>query len=137
MPTSHTSFKASAAGGPSWLKNVASSLGRGEPAVVYCISCWLVPEVGDFVVVLEPPYGETQIKRGSVGKVVEVDGQGHFRKRFLIEFTGESGSPIVQHMFYSHQVQAAGIVFDSTIPVSLHPPVENPDRVPPLRRWKN
>jgi len=115
-------FKAFAAGGPSWLKEVASSLGRGEPAVLFCISCWLVPEIGDFIAVLDPPYGDTGIEQGTVGKVVEVEGQGPFRKRFLVEFTAESGSLKVQHMFYAHQVQAAGIVFDPSIPVSLLPP---------------
>jgi hypothetical protein len=115
-------FKASAAGGPSWLKDVASSLGRGEPAILYCISCWLVPGVGDFIAVLDPPYGETGIEQGSVGRVVEVEGQGPFRKRFVVEFTGESGSPKVQHLFYAHQIQAAGVEFDASVPVSLHPP---------------
>ena len=114
-------FKASAAGGPAWLKEVAGSLGRGEPAVLYCISCWLVPEVGDFIAVLDPPYDASGIEQGTVGKVVEVEGQGPFRKRFLVEFTGESGSPKVQHLFYAHQIQAAGVEFGSSIPVSLAP----------------
>lgn len=119
-------FKASASDGPSWLKEVASSLGRGEPAVVYCISCWLVPGVGDLISVLDPPFGETEIEQGTVGRVVEVEGHGSFRKRFLVEFTGTSGSPIVQQLFFAHQIQAAGVAFDSSIPVSLHPPPENP-----------
>lgn len=114
-------FKASAAGAPAWLKEVAGSLGRGEPAVLFCISCWLVPEVGDFIAVLDPPYDASGIEQGTVGKVVEVEGQGPFRKRFLVEFTGESGSPKVQHLFYAHQIQAAGVEFGSSIPVSLAP----------------
>jgi len=81
--------------------------------------------VGDFIAVLDPPYGETGVEQGAVGKVVEVEGQGPFRKRFLVEFTGVSGSPKVQHLFHAHQIQAAGVEFDSSIPVSLHPPRED------------
>lgn len=77
--------------------------------MLYCISCWLVPEVGDFIAVLDPPYGDTGIEKGTVGRVVEVEGQGPFRKRFLVAFTGETASPKVQHQFYAHQIQAAGI----------------------------
>jgi hypothetical protein len=90
--------------------------------VLYCISCWLVPELGDFIAVLDPPYDETGIERGTVGKVVEVEGQGPVRKRFLVEFTGESGAPKVRRLFYAHQIQAAGVEFDSSIPVELFPP---------------
>jgi hypothetical protein len=69
--------------------------------------------------VLDPPNDASGIERGTIGRVVEVEGQGPFRKRFLVEFTGESGSPKVQHLFYAHQIQAAGVEFDSSIPVSL------------------
>ncbi len=115
-------FKASALDGPSWLREVASSLGRGEAAVLYCISCWLVPGVGDFIAVLDPPHDDSGIEQGTVGKVIEVEGQGPFGRRFLVEFTGKSGSPKVQQLFYAHQIQAAGVAFSSSIPLSLRPP---------------
>jgi hypothetical protein len=114
-------FKASAAGGPSWLKEVASSLARGEPAVMYCISCWLVPEVGDVISVLDPPFGETGVEKGTIGKVVDVEGQGPFSKRFLVEFTSVSGEVTVQHSFFAFQIQAAGVELGQSLPVTLHP----------------
>ncbi|HET7865517.1 MAG TPA: hypothetical protein VFL86_14035, partial [Burkholderiaceae bacterium] len=115
-------FRAFALDGPSWLKEVASSLGRGEAAVLYCISCWLVPAVGDFIAVLDPPRDGSGIEQGTVGKVIEAEGQGPFGRRFLVEFTGKSDGQKVRHFFYAHQIQAAGVEFGSSIPLSLRLP---------------
>jgi hypothetical protein len=87
---------------------------------MYCISCWIVPNEGDFVSVLEPPAGETGIERGAIGKVLEIENLGLFRRRFLVEFSGNSDRSAVRHEFHTHQIQATGFEFNSSIPVSLH-----------------
>ena len=106
-------------GSPAWLKEVARSLGRGEPPALYCLSCWLVPEVGDLVAVLNPPYGSLSITRGSVGRVVEAEGQAPFRSKFVVEFSGEPGGQPCRHMFYAHQIQAAGIESNQSLSIEL------------------
>jgi hypothetical protein len=112
-------FRATAADGPAWLKDVARSLGRGEPPVLYCIACWLVPEVGDLVAVLDPPYDVLGLTKGSVGRVVEAEGQAPFRGRFVVEFSGDDASPSCRHMFYAHQIQAAGIDSSTSLPIQF------------------
>lgn len=112
-------FKSSAANGPAWLKEVARSLGRGEPPALYCLSCWLVPDIGDLVAVLDPPYEVPSIAKGSVGKVIEAEGHAPFRNRFVVEF-GVDGKA-VRHLFYAHQVQAAGIDSSASLPIELAP----------------
>jgi hypothetical protein len=113
-------FKSSAKNGsPTWLKEVARSLSHGEPAALYCISCWLVPDIGDLVTVLDPPYESSVITRGSIGKVVEAEGQAPFRSRFVVEFTEAPDGEPLRHVFYAHQVQAAGIDSGQSLPIEL------------------
>ena len=78
-------FRASAEGGSPWLKQVAKSLGKGERPVLFCYSCWVEPEVGDRVVIIDPPYENPCIQPGAVGRVVELLEQEARSPLFVVE----------------------------------------------------
>ena len=98
-------YKAVPTSSTAWLKQLARAVGQGETAVFYCINCWLVPEVGDRVVVHEPGEAADHIKRGSVGTVQEIEREGSPYAQYTV--VGENELGAWAERFMRWQIQAA------------------------------
>lgn len=112
-------YSASADAGPVWLRDLAKSLGRGEPPVFLCYRCWVLPEVGDIVVVIDPPGNVPPMRRGARGRVTEVLTEPLGGKRFVVEALGESEVSASRCALTWAQVQAAALPRDGTVRLSL------------------
>ena len=53
-------YRAHASAGPAWLKNLARSVGGGDPALVLCFGCWVEPRIGDRVELRYVPWQPLQ-----------------------------------------------------------------------------
>ena len=113
-------FRASANGAPPWLRQVAQSLGRGETPVLSCYACWVEPEVGDLVAVIDPPYDHQEINAGAIGRVVEVQNYDH--QLYLVEELTENGLPSWHATFARRQIKAASPEFQETAQIDLSIP---------------
>ena len=119
-PKCRKSFRyvASAKGQPSWLQEFARSVGRGEKPVLLCYACWLIPEVGDPVEILEPPYEPNELKPGAAGVVQEVRSQEE-SELYVVAGTDPATGENWRHHFRVHQLRAALPKSPGTVSLSL------------------
>ena len=111
-------YAASAKGQPPWLREFARSVGRGEKPVLLCYACWLVPEVGDPVEILEPPYEPNELTLGVEGVVREVQPQEE-GELYVVAGTDPSTGALWRHSFRAHQLRAALRQSLGTVSLSL------------------
>jgi hypothetical protein len=112
-------YAASAVGGPSWLKDVARSLGRGESAVLLCYRCWVVPEEGDQVEVLETSDDANRPRRGDIGVVVAVKDIEDGNRVFVVESRAEGNTVLWRQLFSSSQITASPTLATGTLRLNL------------------
>lgn len=118
-------YKASADGGPIWLRELARSLGQGEQPVFLCYRCWVVPEVGDIVRIISPPEELPGLRAGAKGSVVEVRSEGSMEQRFVVESLVKVGARFWRCAFPWDQLQAAELPRGGTVQVSLAKPTDD------------
>lgn len=104
---------------PVWLSELGKSLRRGERPVFLCYRCWVLPELGDTVVVIDPPDSVPALRRGAKGRVAEVLTEPSGRKRFVVQALSESKDSVWRCTLAWAQVQAAALPHDGTVRVSL------------------
>jgi len=96
-----------------WLQQLASEIGRGEPAVVLCYGCWKPLQVGDAVEVLDPPLAGPVIRyraRGVVTAIEPAEGGAAY------QVEGRSAEP---WQFRFHRSRIKALTEGSTGTVSL------------------
>ena len=111
-------FRAKSHGQPRWLKDVAASLGHGEKPSLLCLPCWLVPEAGDPVRILEPPWEPNALSSGATGTVIEVERDGTWAV-FVVQGFNASDGTRWQHRFRANQLQAYITSASETIEFAL------------------
>ena len=100
-------YQFEATAGPAWLKDLARSIGRGEPAVLLCPKCWLIPELGDEVEVTQLREDVPSAPVGSHGRVVEVRNEDSAYPIFLVQgLSAEGISAPWQGQFMRWEIQA-------------------------------
>ncbi len=111
-------FRATAERQPRWLKEVATSLGHGEKPSLLCLPCWLVPNAGDPVRILEPPWEPTSLQSGAVGTVVDVqlDGTEYL---YLVQGLNVVDGTQWRHSFRPSQLQAYIVNASQTIEIGV------------------
>ncbi|GAA0760903.1 hypothetical protein LRH25_27665 [Ideonella azotifigens] len=93
--------------GPSWLKELARAIGRGDQALALCFGCWRLPRVGDEVQVLHPPYDLLdRVQRGSSGQVIEIVATPEGVTCYLVQSPLDAmGESIWTAVFRRHQIK--------------------------------
>lgn len=113
-------YQVTAINGPAWLKQFAQSVGQGEPAVLLCAKCWLIPEVGDEVEVTQEREDASGFQVGSVGRVVEVRNEVSPYPIFRVEGLSAEGSLSWRALFMRWEIRASKPPLIGTVCLDLN-----------------
>src|SRR5512139_92802 len=107
-PACRTSFryKVEVPSGPTWLKDVARSAGRGEVAGVLCYGCWVPLRVGDEVTVLFSAYSLSAPGTPAKGIVANIGAYENGATLYEVDALEEHGGYIWRHTFWRAQLKA-------------------------------
>ena len=113
-------YRAEASGAPRWLKEIAQTVGRGEQAVLLCFACWVEPEIGDLVEVINPPHDQPDIWQGAEGRVVATEYQEGGVVSFEVESL-QSGNVVKWRCILRRRdIKAVGGSYKQTAILTLH-----------------
>ena len=112
-------YQVEATAGPAWLKELARSVGKGEPALLLCPKCWFVPEVGDEVEVTEEREEAPDLRVGSIGRVVEIRNEKSAYPIFFVEGASGEGSPPWRQQFMRWEIRASEAPIPGTLRFNL------------------
>jgi len=115
-------YQLEATDGPAWLKDVARSVGKGEPAVLLCAKCWVVPEVGDEVEITQPSEEEPNLRVGAVGRVTQIWGEESAYPIFLVEGSVPGEAVAWSARLMRWQIRAHKAPVEGTLRFRLAPP---------------
>jgi len=112
-------YQVEAAAGPAWLKELARSVGKGEPALLLCPKCWFIPEVGDEVEITQRREESSNPSVGSIGRVVEVRNEMSAYPIFLVEGISVEGTPPWREQFMRWEIRASKAPLAGTLRFDL------------------
>jgi hypothetical protein len=113
-------YQVEAKTGPIWLREFARAVGKGEPAVLMCVRCWFIPEIGDIVEVTKPRENELNIQVGDKGRVVEIQEENSAYPIFTVESVPNGESLRWRAQFMRWELRAIDTLIPGTLRFSLN-----------------